>query len=499
MPLEDLKNVLILFNTAVFMKYLHRLFFCLFVISSNIFPDSYDQIHKELLKKANLSVNQAASHAEADPLRPIYHLTTAAYWINDPNGPIYYNGQYHMFFQSNPYGSIWGNMSWAHAVSEDLVHWKHLPIALVPVPGTCDKDGVFSGCCIIDNEGIPTIVYTGVWPEVVCLAKSYDNMLTWTKYENNPVIDKPPFPISDAFRDPFVWKEKDCWYLILGAYQLDKTAGVLLYKSKNLTEWEYLHPLYEEYSEKDWECPNFFSFENKCVLVISPEERVKYVVGEYKNLKFEPSGQWVPLDLAQRNAFYAPNNILDNKNRRILWGWVSGGGTSGMPWNGILTLPRVMTLRDDGMLGMAPLPELQKLRKKHYQLKDFELLKDIRGDALEIIVEIENINAESFGLEVLLSFDEQEKTPIVFYPKEGLFSAGYEGGPFQLLDDEKTLKLHIFVDKSVIETYINDRACITCRAYPKKPDSKGVRLFSYGGQVKIRSLDVWEMGSIWKK
>ena len=228
-------------------------------------PEEMDPLnlqHKELVAKAETSVAEAAVKAQKDPLRPIYHLTTAANWINDPDGPVFFEGQYHIFFQHNPYGDSWGNMSWGHAVSSDLAHWRHLPIALVPSPGSYDKDGVWSGCCVVD-KGVPTIIYTGVYPEVQCIARSYDGMKTWVKYESNPVIAKRPRDDLQGFRDPFVWKEKDGWYMVLGSGIKGQGGAALLYRSKDLTEWEYMHPLCVDFGE-NWE---FFSktFENGAV------------------------------------------------------------------------------------------------------------------------------------------------------------------------------------------------------------------------------------------
>ena len=128
-----------------------------------------------------LAADVPASKMAADPHRPQYHFLPAANWMNDPNGPIYWQGQYHMFYQYNPNGAYWGDMHWGHAVSPDLVHWKHLPVALAPTAGGPDKDGVFSGCAIVDG-GVPTVLYTGVNPEVQCLATSDDRLINWEKY-----------------------------------------------------------------------------------------------------------------------------------------------------------------------------------------------------------------------------------------------------------------------------------------------------------------------------
>lgn len=143
-----------------------------------------------------------------DPLRPQYHFLPAANWMNDPNGPIYYRGNYHLFYQYNPNGAFWGTMHWGHAVSKDMLHWKHLPIAFAPTPGGYDKDGVFSGSAVIHN-GTPTMIFTGVSPEVQCIATGNSDMTVWKK-EPQPVIAAPPPGMKvTGFRDPAPWREGD--------------------------------------------------------------------------------------------------------------------------------------------------------------------------------------------------------------------------------------------------------------------------------------------------
>jgi beta-fructofuranosidase len=458
--------------------------------------------HRELLKKADASVAEAAPKAREDPLRPLYHLTTAANWINDPNGPIYFDGAYHMFFQHNPYGDNWGNMSWAHAVSKDLAHWEHWPIALTPNPDSYDAGGIFSGCCVIDDAGVPTIVYTGVNPEVQCIATSADGMRTWTKYEGNPVIPQRPRNDLQGFRDPCVWKEDDGWHMVIGSGLNGQGGTALLYRSLDLRLWEYLGPLCVGFA-KNWECPGFFPLGDKHVLFVSPHGPVKYAVGEYQDHHFTP-GEWRPMNLGE-GTFYAPNTLLDPQGRRILWGWITGGGSPDHPWNGCLTLPRVLTLRDDLRLGIAPAPELELLRGNHWSFNDITLSPDsenpfaeVQGNSLEILAEIEPANADAAGIEVLRSPDGEEKTVILFDNVHLRLEVGDQTGDFQILPGEDTLKLHIFVDRSVIEVYANNREALVCRAYPKRPDSLGVRLITQGETARFRKVDVWTVNSIWR-
>src|SRR5215471_3848317 len=194
----------------------------------------------------------------ADPLRPQFHLLPPKNWMNDPNGPIFWNGLYHMFYQYNPNAAVWGDMHWNHAVSEDLIHWRHLPIALAPTPGWADADGCFTGSAVNDN-GTATILYTGVksvdpelatlrdgqhsFREVQCLATSTDPQLRmWAKWKT-PVVQPPDDARLTGFRDPFLWRERDQWFLGVGSGVRKEGGRVLLYRSKNLRAWEYLHPL----------------------------------------------------------------------------------------------------------------------------------------------------------------------------------------------------------------------------------------------------------------
>ena len=199
------------------------------------------------------------SGLDRDPLRPQFHLLPAANWMNDPNAPIYWKNNYHMFYQYNPNGAYWGDMHWGHAVSTDMVHWKHLPLALVPTPGGPDADGCFTGTSVV-QDGKVVVLYTGVvvvppghatskggpqsYREAQCLMTSTDPELkVWTKLAA-PVIAEPPTGMQvNGFRDPSPWRQGDSWYMVLGAGIANRGGVVLLYKSKDLHSWKYVHVL----------------------------------------------------------------------------------------------------------------------------------------------------------------------------------------------------------------------------------------------------------------
>lgn len=268
--------------------------------------------------------------------RPKYHFLPPQNWMNDPNGLIHWQGEYHLFYQHNPDAPFWGNMHWGHAVSPDLVHWRHLPIALAPTPGSPDADGVFSGCAI-DAKGAPVFFYTGVFPEAQCMAVGSHNLSEIVKYAKNPIIPEPPPGLELAgFRDPFVWQEDNHWWMVIGSGIEDYGGTVLLYHSSNLTHWEYVGQLYSRsqnetdplYTASMWECPNFVRFDhsNKRLLLISACDflQPKYTVamlGDYTDRQFQPE-KIQKFDHGD-NIYYAPQVFKDDTGRTIAIGWIS--------------------------------------------------------------------------------------------------------------------------------------------------------------------------------
>ncbi|MDQ2998687.1 MAG: glycoside hydrolase family 32 protein, partial [Chloroflexota bacterium] len=239
--------------------------------------------------------DQERQRLAGDPQRPGYHFLPPSNWMNDPNGVSQWDGQYHLFYQSNPLAARWGPIHWGHAASDDLVHWADLPIALAPTPGGPDADGCWSGC-IVDNGGVPTMLYTGLRGRAQrpCLATSDDGLLSWHKHPGNPVIAEPPADVDQGdFRDHCVWQAGDDWYQVIGS-KIDGVGGAaLLYRSRDLIEWEYLHPLCvgdQAATGTIWECPDFFPLGDKHVLLISPIplRKTLYLVGTYADHRFTP-------------------------------------------------------------------------------------------------------------------------------------------------------------------------------------------------------------------
>lgn len=475
-----------------------------------------------------------------DPHRPQYHFLPPANWMNDPNGLIQYQGKYHLFYQTNPYHIQHNKIHWGHAVSSDLVHWQHLPIALEPTPYGPDADGCWSGCAVVDN-GTPTLFYSGVHPQVVCVATSDDDMIQWQKYVYNPVITGVPESINAGdpweFRDPYVWQEDDSWYMLMGTRIVDQGGAILLYRSKDLRHWEFMHPLMRGdrsqlepfWSGTVWECPNLIALGDRHVLIISFQHHetgqllyTGYFIGRYENHHFTPESQHI-LDYGAH--FYAPQIMQNEHGRFIMFGWLWEGRSEAEQqqagWAGVMSLPRLLTMDGAGRLGIEPVPELTNLRGGHFHRENFFVandaaLVDVQGECLEIMVEFVPETAGKFGLKVRCAPDGSEETVIlcdfanhfvtIDREKSSLANSTHHDklptrqvvryAPLDWQPGE-TVRLHVFLDKSVVEVFVNGRVTLSSRIYPTRSDSQGLRLFAQEGKVTVTSIDIWQMNAIW--
>ncbi len=454
-----------------------------------------------------------ASRMALDPQRPQFHLLPAANWMNDPNGPVYWKGKYHMFFQYNPNAAVWGDMHWDHAVSSDMVRWKHLPVALAPTPGGPDKDGCFTGS-MVDDKGVPTILYTGVNPEVQCLAISRDPMLrTWEKAPK-AVIPAPPAGMEVAgFRDPCPWLEGDWWYMGIGSGIKKKGGMVLLYRSKDLRDWEYLHPLASGTwsgkitedpvdSGEMWECPDFFALGKKYVLLYSTERKVYWQSGELDKEKmvFHSERQ----GLLDDGSYYAPKSMVDRDGNRILWGWIPEARPveeykrSG--WAGVMSLPRVLTLDSNGDLEMRVDTRVQSLRgpetkaqKASGTVPDGLKITDYSGEVLCVTNKLTKpvrlaltSSAQTQGAFFSVSCDPRDKeTPLAI-----------DGKPIVGTVPEGKLQVRLYFDGSVIEVFVNDHVACTRRIYLPGEKAADVMVTFEGGAEQLQQLSVWQLRPI---
>ena len=434
-----------------------------------------------------------------------------------------------MFHQYNPDGAVWGNMHWAHAVSPDLVHWSHEPIAIAPTPNGDDRDGVFSGSAVLEN-GVPTVIYTGVeppssdapatlrdgkhvWREVQCLAVSRDAMLRrWEKLPQPVIAAPPPGMAVTGFRDPALWREGDTWWLILGSGTREKGGTILLYRSTDLRKWTYVHAMIEAgpsgknttnpVDDGDmWECPDFFPLGAKYVLLISTMGKVRWKVGSYRNLQFTPEKEGV----VDYGAYYAAKSMLDREGSRILWGWIPEtrpeAEHAAAGWAGAMSLPRVLSLTENGELAMRVSPAVQQLRRDHAgftgnltQPAKQRAITDIRvaNLAAELSAEFRPSPAKPAVLRLIADNGDTFAAISVDDSKREL---NVNGILAPLSETTGSIRFHAFLDGSVLEVFVNGTSAITARVYRAPAGPLRLRV---EGEPDVSSLDVWNIEPISK-
>jgi beta-fructofuranosidase len=481
------------------------------------------------LRPKDLFADNDASKLASDPLRPQFHLLPAKNWMNDPNGPIFWRGKYHMFFQYNPNSAVWGDMHWNHAVSDDMIHWRHLPIALAPTPDGDDSDGCFTGSAVNDN-GTATIIYTGVksvaadratlrdghhnFRETQLLATSKDpNLLTWEKLPK-PIIEPPQDPNLTGFRDPFLFQLNAAspWYCGVASGQFKKSGRVLLYESKNLRDWKYLHPLAEgQWSGREstdpvgsgemWECPDFFPLGKKWVLLYSTAGSVFWEVGDLdpKELVFHSQTRGI-LD---HGAYYAQKTQLDAKSNRILWGWITEKRPDpellAAGWAGCMSLPRILSIGRENILEMEIAPEVRSLRERIFEIPYKLSLEDRKERVPQI--KIENVRGEFFWM------SNAEKSNFVLSDQNGAWlSISTEADLLtsKLTVNGKTIEIpptrrplrdfSLFLDASVAELICDNRHAITTRIY-RKPAGP-LKITSDLSEKNLYQLSAWQLNPI---
>ena len=458
-----------------------------------------------------------------DVHRPRYHFLPAANWMNDPNGVIYWRGQYHLFFQYNPAGAWHANMHWGHAISADLVRWQELPVAIAPTPNSPDQGGIFSGC-LVDDAGTPTAIYTGVnddyTVQVQCLARGSDDLREWQKHPGNPIIGAVPPALGQRrdFRDPFVWRGESCWYMALASHIVGVGGAVLLYRSQNLIDWQYAHPLYvgeKARNGRNFECPNFFPLGDKWVLIVSAQldhapAQTLYWVGRFENERFFPEHEAV----YDAGCSYASLCGHAADGGMLIYSWLREGRSRAAQresgWTGVQAVPRTLSLDAQNRLVSQPVAALYKLRGAHSHYGVGEVAAgslSARGLSLDIEASFDTEVAPRCGLEVALSADGCEKAAIVYDSETQTLQVKRQyrnpspevadetqGIPHRLAVGE-ALQLRVLLDGSVIEVIANGRARITSRFYVSDAANDSLRVLAAEALCK---LDIWEMSSIWQ-
>lgn len=440
--------------------------------------------------------------------RPQFHFSAKRNWLNDPNGLVFYKGEHHLFFQHNPKGVLWGNMSWGHAVSPDLVHWQELPIALLPDEhGTC-----FSGSAVVDwnntagfqtgDEKAIVAMYTGApVPEVEggpkftqCLAYSNDRGRTWTRYDKNPVVEH----IVGANRDPrvFWYAPKKQWFMAL---YLDKN-DFAIFSSPNLKEWQRLQDIT---LPETAECPDMFP-----LAVDGKPDQIKwvflganghYIIGSFDGDTFRQENEIRVSDCGAN--FYASqtyNDMPPEDGRRIQIAWMNGGKYPEMPFNQQMSFPCELTLRTfpEGIrLCRQPIREIDSLRGPSHRFEELTVnpgdnpLADIPSELLDIRATIDLGSAKAVGFRLhgeTVKYDVAEK------------KLSCLGRPADLEPYEGQIQLQILLDRTSIEIFAADgRVSMTSCFLPQ--NDKTIGLFAEGGSAKIVSADIFELRPIWPR
>ena len=431
--------------------------------------------------------------------RPQIHYTQKRGWNNDPNGLVFYEGEYHLFYQHNPFEREWGNMHWGHAVSRDLVHWEELPLAMFP-----DEDGTaFSGSAVIDygntsgfgKDGIPPMVaiYTADSPDrqVQCLAYSLDKGRSWTKYDGNPVIDSKEKWNSHDTRDPKVFRYAPTgkWIMVL-----NERDGHSIYSSGNLKDWTF-----ESHVTGFWECPELIPLPvdgnpNNVKWVMYGASGT-YMIGDFDGKAFTPEHGKYYYTSGTLYAAQTIGNIPESDGRRIqiAWGRVSHPG---MPFNGTFLIPTELSLRTgkDGIrLYSKPVKEFESIQTKVYEGKDLtqrqadEAMKPYAGaDVLRVKATINLSHATSAGL----SFRGQN---LLDYDMNGTRINGVFYSPEDMTSME--LSFDMYIDRTLVEAFIDGGAYSYSMEFRPSNDSG----FSFwGNNVTVKSLEVYTLESIWE-
>ena len=485
-----------------------------------------------------------------DPHRPRYHFTAPEGWINDPNGPIYHAGVYHLFYQYRPVfaNGTESDICWGHATATDLVHWEDWPVALWP-DSRYDVAGVYSGNTFIDDDGYPCALYTGNVDgrglSYGLLARSTDGWKTWRKHKvmGN---EQRPNAASPVHWDAQVWKEGELWQQLIGG-AVGEGAGqrgaAHLWTSPDLDDWTHRGTIAEDHDpeRKYWELPYLVPFGERAVLMVGARDN-PYWVGSYdpRTRRFHPDRR--EPRFVDRGLYYCVNpHMADDRGpggapRRLLHGWVLGARSpvDTVPyWIGAHSIPRVLELADDELV-QSPVPEIETLRGPVHCQQNLTIvpgtsgyLEPVAGDALEIVLTIDlaRTGARRIGAGVRLSHDGRGAR-VWYEPAANRFGVERLLGPEQVYvndaskqrrelqgtvaklrapqvaapagnahRDADSVTLRLFVDRSILEVYCGG-AALTDRMYPD-PSATGVDLFAEGGAAYVTAASVWPLSGPW--
>ncbi len=459
--------------------------------------------------------------------RPDFHLSPRTGWMNDPNGFSWYNGKYHMFYQYHPYDSHWGPMHWGHAVSEDLLHWEYLPVALAP-DEIYDRDGCFSGSAITLPDGRQLLMYTGVVREhlangghndaqIQCLAVG--DGVDYVKYEGNPVLTDKDIPKGGSrfdFRDPKMWRQEDGSYrCIIGNRPADGSGQILLYESQDGFEWHYKKILAANNDRfgKMWECPDFFPLDGKWVLLTSPQDMVpsgfEYhngngtlcLIGDYDR-ETENFTEEADQSVDYGIDFYAPQTLLTPDGRRVMIGWMQNWDTCNHrrvqeeAWFGQMSLPRELSIRN-GRLYQQPVRELEEMRCNQVSYQGVTVsgtlrLEGIKGRRVDLEVVIRPEEGCDLYRKFAIRFAQNDlfHTSFSFRPGESVLKVDrkFSGSRRAIIHQRRSrvnhdngrLKLRIILDRFSVEAFVNDGEQVLSAVLYTDQEADGISFIADG-------------------
>jgi len=497
-----------------------------------IYEDGATFLQIEKNKINVITPDKLADFYSQNDYRLQYHFSPYKNWNNDPNGLIDWRGYYHLFYQYYPHEPQWGNMHWGHAISKDLIHWKHFPIALFPNDDLNKRyiGGAFSGSAI-DDHGLLTLAYTDhyedtqdetIFIEKQSLARSQDG-IHFTHNPKHPVIDQKPENASKDFRDPKVWQDEDGdWKMVLGS-AYNGIPSVLLYRSTDLKTWYFEGPLYQEKEipGRTIECPDFFKLGNVFVLLMSIFQEngehkdwiTRYYIGDYDGRRFKPYKTGI-IDFGV--DFYAIQTFLDHQDRRIGIAWMENWKqpipSQAYGFAGAMTLPRELSINTQNELYTKPVKETEQLRqqiKPNFSLTQTKMInetKDLefKSTCCEIKLEIEFLTPDASCQLLLRSHaNNNEYLSIQYDLKTAALSITIHQTNqqpktyrHQLPLIDRQLKLHLFLDRSSLELFANNyQIAGTVRMYIN-PHNQAIKLISKGTSL-IHTLECWHLNSSW--
>jgi len=481
-----------------------------------------------------------------DPYRPIYHYVNPENLLNDPNGLCFWKGRWHLFYQAYPPEDP--RQHWGHAISDDLIHWRDLPYAIYPNPERC----CFSGSTLVEKDRV-IAMYHGTMVGNMAAVSDDPLLLNWKKVTGKAVIPMNPDESVPPYRvfDPCIWKKDGMYYSLSAGTLPDGPGGKrvranFLYRSKDLAKWEYMHPFVENdrYSRvgDDGACPYFWPIGDQHILLhYSHTSGGRYLLGDYDKRRDKfvvTNGGKFNFGPSAPCGVHAPSATPDGKGGVIvIFNMNPGKPTKG--WNQIMTLPRRLTLEPKDMfniLRIEPAGDIESLRYNHQHIGSTNLpanedvvLRNIQGNSMEIIAEIDPKNSPMIEMNVLRSANAEEVTRIRFFKDRGyrhrVFgrTQGYANNISSFLtidssyssilpdvksrapetapvfiDKNEPLKLRVFIDRSVVEVFVNGKQCVAMRVYPGRKDSVGVSLRAQGQEAVLKSLDAWQMKNIYE-